>query len=299
MTKLSDPFVDKLTLIYNCNEATSEYIASTLRDMSKDHDFGLHGYYRNYRGLGYQYAFGLPIGDKNQSECIIFVLSNKKWPNLRIEWNPNVAKKYGNEFIWNFIFSFMLEDYEDFLLNALITRLDIAIDIHPIHLDNIWTTAARYRKSNIHYGEGGRIESIYLGSNESDKQIKLYDKHLEQTKKGINIPKNTVRIECRLSPKISIYDLSAVVNPFPDCIVDAIPDGDIRLRDYDKIHFLDSIRLRGLHNALKLITPYSRRKYHAWITEMTNSDWWEPERVWQNWDNAINTLRLPERPSIS
>lgn len=298
MPTLTGIFIDKVVMLLSLSDEDATNLVSVLRDECRDHIDRLHGYYRNYRGLRYQYTFGLPLGNDGISECKIFLIHNSRSiPNVRIEFNPSKFNEEWNEVLWIKLAQWFPFEHYSYLMNAVVSRLDIATDVHPVSLESILVTAPKFRVSTIRNGAGGHLQSITLGSNESDNQIKLYDKYAEQESRGRGgIQRDTVRIEYRNStgiPIASLYDVHNVLTQIR--IINAIDIQDLPLRDSDKFHFLDSVRFRGLHAALNLIhPPRTKRETLQWLQSAFSTDWWEPERIWQGYDGALDRLHIPE-----
>lgn len=295
---ITELFIDKLVLLVNLSKDDAQGLASILLDDSREHVDRLHGYYQNYRGIGYKYAFGLPLNNEGNTECKIFLVSFRSGkPQVRIEYNPSKLSETSHEHLWNKLAEWFPNEHYSYLQDANVSRIDIAIDITPVSLDTIWITAPRFRVSKLYNGSGGKLESITLGSNQSDSQIKLYNKEAEQQSRGIPITQSdTARIEYRVSRGIPInklYELENVLTQIS--LIHAIDPHTLPLHENEYIYFLDSVRYRGLHAALGLINgARSRRNMRLKLEELSSFDWWEPEEMWQRYDSAINNLHIPD-----
>lgn len=101
----------------------------------------------------------------------------------RIDFNPNKISK------------FLADDMKSFIhrlfINPHFSRADIACDIINIKNDFI----REYRifepvKSHYIYGKNGLLETAYWGSRSSERQIRLYNKYIEQHFKKQEIPES-------------------------------------------------------------------------------------------------------------
>lgn len=112
----------------------------------------------------------------------------------RIDFNPNKISKFLSSSMKNFI--------HDLFLNPHFSRADIASDI--IDIPDEFITCYRvvdpisYRP---YFGRSGKLETAYWGSRSSERQIRMYNKKLEQQNKKRIVPKDIEtwwRIELQL-----------------------------------------------------------------------------------------------------
>jgi len=195
------------------------------------------------------------------------------------------------------VLSFVLPwGYGDLVKSGRCTRLDIAIDILGVDIEDllVWNTTAR--RTRIYTTEHGRLETYYLGSTSSPRHYVIYDKRAEMEKKGIDtyLPDGPiVRIEARLRPSVYWCDMSELTNPFAKLNVASY--ASIGASDAETHLFLDSCRLRGPQAALKRVkesdtalwSKYSKR------LEQHVSPWWDPEHIWEQYPHLIRELTYP------
>ena len=99
----------------------------------------------------------------------------------RIDFNPNTIREYLHSSMKNFI--------HDLFVSPHFSRADVACDIFNIDDDFI----GQYRivepiKFMSIFGKSGQLETAYFGSSGSEKQVRMYNKLLERTKKKKIIP---------------------------------------------------------------------------------------------------------------
>lgn len=126
---------------------------------------------------------GTSLAEGNAYENTIYFKYDKFSPystgrNMRIDMNPS---KLSSE---------AYQDYQSTFLNCIsdisVTRLDIAFDIeldlsqHYFYLDGI-------RSQNMYLDGTGCRQTHYLGTRNSDRFIRLYNKKLELEQQGIEI----------------------------------------------------------------------------------------------------------------
>lgn len=130
----------------------------------------------------------------------------------RIDFNPNTIKKFLHDGLKRFIHDLFDEPH--------FSRADIACDIINIDDDFI----SQYRmcepvKFNAIYGKSGKLETAYFGSSGSEKQVRMYNKLLERTKKHKIIPddvKTWWRVEMQLR-RSKASEWQSVVNDSLKC----------------------------------------------------------------------------------
>lgn len=122
-----------------------------------------------------------------------------KSSNIWIEWNPN---KFKDEYLIEIIDALF-----QFTNNAHLTRADLAFDIQEdLSSYQIYNNTAIAER--IYFGRTGAIETRYIGSPNSDRQIRIYNKKLQLlTKEKIKIPQDVLwRLEVVLKSD-KIYDI--------------------------------------------------------------------------------------------
>lgn len=100
----------------------------------------------------------------------------------RIDFNPNK--------IGEFLKGSMKQFIHDLFLDAHFSRADIACDILGVPDDFI----TQYRivdpvSFKPIYGRSGKLETAYWGSRASERQVRMYNKKLEQERKRVIVPK--------------------------------------------------------------------------------------------------------------
>lgn len=100
----------------------------------------------------------------------------------RIDFNPNKISQFLTGSMKNFIHDLFLEPH--------FSRADIACDIIDVPDDFI----TQYRvvdpvSFKPIYGRSGKLETAYWGSRSSERQIRMYNKKLEQERKRKIVPK--------------------------------------------------------------------------------------------------------------
>lgn len=125
---------------------------------------------------------GWQLLDKHGEDIAYIEISKFHENKGRIDFNPNKI----NEFLSSSMKSFI----HDLFLEPHFSRADIACDIIGVPDEFI----TQYRMADPIsfkpiYGRSGKLETAYWGSRSSERQIRMYNKKLEQQSKKKVIPK--------------------------------------------------------------------------------------------------------------
>lgn len=181
----------------------------------------------------------------------------------RIDFNPNKISQFLAGSMKNFIHDLFLEPH--------FSRADIACDIIDVPDDFI----TQYRvvdpvSFKPIYGRSGKLETAYWGSRSSERQIRMYNKKLEQERKRKIVPKEIKtwwRLELQLR-RGKATDWHAMVQESLD--------------SFASPHFLpmdtkatDRIMLAGLltdQNFWSLLSRNSKYKYRELLKQESQND---------------------------
>lgn len=177
----------------------------------------------------------------------------------RIDFNPNKLGSYRDMNLQNFI--------HRLFENPHFSRADVACDIYNLP-DNLLqqyqlADAVSYRPI---YGLSGELETMYWGSRSSERQVRFYNKYIEQGRKNEYIPnevKSWWRFEVQLRrAKANEWDkiLSETLEKF--CALEFMPDN---LKATDKIMLTG---LKANHNHWSILSRNSKYKYRKMLQEI-------------------------------
>ena len=126
--------------------------------------------------------------------------------DYRFEFNPTKIGPDGLSYIRNFIDSVTGIGTNALFANGKVTRIDIALDLPGLSLDEVIVRSKGQRKHGVYTGQTSRLETLYLGSVKSNRTA-VYTK----VKGAIEF----LRIERRMKPTdIRGHELFGLTNPF-------------------------------------------------------------------------------------
>lgn len=163
--------------------------------------------------------------------------------NVRIEFNPNNIDEQEEKLLFNYL---------SCIKYAKLSRLDIAIDLGNIDINDLDIVDPNNRKHHVYYDKKGKIESYYIGTRNSDLFFRIYDKALEQNSKMRKVKKeykNWWRIEAQLSG-------------------DFLAHADYKQMKIPNV--FDTIKLYKKENILKDITDIRERAMLHYLIEHPN-----------------------------
>lgn len=181
----------------------------------------------------------------------------------RIDFNPNTIKPFLHGSLKNFIHDIFDEPH--------FSRADVACDMIDVPNDFI----RQYRivdpvSFKSIYGASGELETAYWGSRASERQVRLYNKKLEQTKKRRVVPKEIEtwwRLEVQLR-RSKASEWNAVVSESLDSFSSPnyLPSN---MKVTDKAMIIALMTEHGLWGELSRNTKY---KYRKILKEVAQND---------------------------
>ena len=177
----------------------------------------------------------------------------------RVEFNP--AKVLAeSEVLRRFVRPFLRRGWG----NAHITRIDAAVDYGVSLQDHVYY--AGNHKGTLHYSPDG-IETVYLGSPQSDSRIRIYDKAKELALRGKPVPPYPLtRIEAqRRSTGLAAAHVDTLPNPFRRLkVARPVPAG---LPFRYLLYFQDAEK-HGIDSVLKRLGRCERKRFKEYLAQM-------------------------------
>ena len=282
---IPSPFIDYITITYTPQTADETY--EMYNAISTHQDYG-------------SVVRDAPSGSKgayNRVKKIVIdsIKEQKKWPlfqwqyvkgsnsiqNVRITFVP---KDLGAEGIIDLKHKLLTlgVDWSSLLKNGNVTRLDVTIDYPNLDINSSLYMPKQAAKTQHWYGQG-ILETITIGKS-TGNQTEIYDrgKKREQNKQS---GFSGVRIERRLKNlHRKLWQIKDLGNPFLSItLVKPLSNtSPVFAAAGDWIMFCDSASIRGLENALSLLTLKNRTIYRAHFKNSQLPEW-QPVEIWNKW----------------
>jgi hypothetical protein len=273
------------------------------------------------RGARYKHNLRLKRGDKVQVAHIAFNPLKTSNAFLRVDLNPARLLPRDMKALHAFLRYLLLERHKEILAKAKVTRIDVALDVDHVRVDDLMV----FTRSGVQSGVWGKlfardgamtrfyIQTKVLGSVNSDQQFKVYDRAAKMADTGGDaIEHDRTRIEVQLTPRVRIdgkrsadkterpgppvrvgaylNELRSLPNPFASltvAVAPSNPEGDTLFR-----LFLDSCRQRGEEAALKLITDSRLQREYRLRLSRRSPDWWDPVACWKPLERLVRETDL-------
>lgn len=305
MTDVSSLFIDKITLVYRCAEQIGDGIAATISSHQHDGELTIQYLGAFYKGRGYRKNWQLHIpGHGNHARVLL--MTNPRYPEVgqfSMEWNPRHLQRDGHEQLWEIMRQLLLDEFDDFMRSAVVTRIDFAVDVTPMTPDAIWVDASGLVKCDIRTGRSGSIvdatyapvETINLGSRSGSTFFRVYSLNAARPENAPLLPEQT-RIEVQLRPGAGLNELNQdpVPNPFRRLLLVRSVDPLVLHDAPDRYRiFLDCVQRRGLQGALRMLhNGDTRRTYRKWVEDHLLTDWFDADHIWEGYNTAWAILGL-------
>jgi hypothetical protein len=163
------------------------------------------------------YMIRIKPGNRHYLQAVIFIegstsplffqagARSPKIADYRIEFNPAKMGPDGLEQIRLILDDITDIGFERFVSGGKVTRLDVALDLPKVSLEDVIIRSRGQRKHGVFCGQKG-LESAYQGSQKSNSTCYYSKKH------G---PKDyRLRLERRLKPNCLGRDMARMPNPF-------------------------------------------------------------------------------------
>jgi hypothetical protein len=199
--------------------------------------------------------------------------------SYRWEGNPDKISTVGWDDLHTLLSSCIDVDPIAFFRSGKITRLDVALDLPGLNLDQVIVRSSRLQKHGVYSNRHGGPEMTYLGTPRS-RRIASYDKPIEGTMK------TALRVETRLKPGCLGHEVAGLNNPFAN--VELIPSNFSELvgLSIPSQCIADSVRIGGLKRALLPLSPVQRKALkNAYVKAASVLP--STDVLWANWSQTL------------
>lgn len=216
---------------------------------------------------------------------------------LRLEFVPVDLGPDGIEELKIAVNTFLPDGWAFVLDHGVVSRLDVTVDIPHLSM-NAFYFLPQQATATMQYKQKGDLQSVYFGSNQGNQTV-VYDRKAKrlQQNSSWNGPQ-TVRVERRLkNTQKKLSQLQDLQNPFAGMkLIENVqlpPASMPPSKHYMWTLFLDSVKVRGLTDALALLPQEQRALYRKHLIANPKSVW-DPETIWGGWKSMLDELKITE-----
>lgn len=247
------------------------------------------------------YAMSVKLVEPNTKQPFLIQAQpkSKKIKNfMRFEWNPSKLGPDGMAFFRKRLTQIFQGSftYADLLQDGKVTRVDAAIDLVNVSIDDVLIVTKTPEKSIVYHGTDGGTETIYLGASKHLKRghTAIYNKQQQlddvgRTEKFGGVP--LTRIEARPKTSTPIVNLPLLPNPLKEIILMIPGEVEPPEENHHWMFFLDSCRYLGIKGALAKLPDAIVPKYTEALELATHVSW-DTDKVWSYWGEALEKTGL-------
>lgn len=288
---VSQPFIDKITIVVKpATEQDAAEMHSGQFVAFKDTSMFLKT--DPITASGYQGARFVHIESSKARPLIQFKSYSKKLQSIRIEFNPRKLGTDGLMELAACMTSIMDQGWEYVVMNGHVTRIDVAVDIVGVRVEDFLCLTKQGITSTI-WAVDGHAQSLSLGKKGNKTLVySVKAKRLAKDQGWTGLSK--IRVERRLiSPAFhDLAKLEQLPNPFTSLtLTKPLPPLPPGVKKQDWQIFGDSVQVRGLTAALALLPKARKSKYRAYLKSHAQP-WWVPATFWENWAEIVEASRL-------
>lgn len=297
------PMLDKITLTYPVPSEQHQAIIDKLKSLAE-----VKGPYSKLIlgsghkfGRGYKLSVALSVPPASKRVVIQVAPKNPAHRFMRLEFNPHKLGAEGMVFLKEQLGIILLNQHSwaDIAASGRVTRMDVAVDIVNLPIDQMVIASDKQGKSHCYYSATGMLETAYLEitkDNESAK-TKLYNKgeHLEAQKREQKYgDKPHTRIEVRIDgTKFPVAKLWKLKNPLAHLFV-TYPAPSVLPPEapHHWRFFLDGLRVRGREAALSLLPTDTLKGEYEVALDACAKIIWRPDTLWTYWPTVLQGYGL-------
>lgn len=236
------------------------------------------------------------IAVKTKWPVILFKVVDDAVHKVRIEFSPVDISGSEMKHLDSVLRSFLPNGWGFFAALGKVTMIEVSVDLPLVETDFVHPLPQQTTTVKT-WGTGGTLETIYLGKGKGNF-TRIYDRGVKRKAKGQHSPEyHGTRVERVLRPngKLAVKDLAGLPNPFSGLAFIKLPSArpPDEKKDYLWQMFRDTVRVRGLPSALKLLPVEKRTAYRKWLAAHPE-DWWSPDEIWKHWVNTVTVDGLDD-----
>jgi hypothetical protein len=268
--------IDKISL--TCSDTHPDLVERSCNQLLQTGTSGFSGL-QIRSGRRHHLQCTLPINGSSSSLLIQAGPRHSGISDYRFEFNPSVIGRDGLDQLRSFIDSQFETGTRHLFSNGKITRIDLALDLDGLALEQVIVRGLGSRKHSVHTGQNGEIETCYLGSGTKNRVV-AYTKESEDATKFL-------RLERRMKPYFNGCELRTMPNPFTKVQMVSTNSLLPHLDGMIPRQFFDSVRMRGIGRAIAELPPKQRKSIKNVMADPSNSLMPSIEQVWDSWPDLL------------
>ncbi|MEY9221629.1 hypothetical protein [Bradyrhizobium ottawaense] len=224
----------------------------------------------------------VPVADRYSSDRVRFEVGARHGyhPDYRLEFNPSKIAPNGIIELCGFIATVTGVDLKGLLFNGIVTRIDIALDLYGLSLNEVIVRSRGAQKIGLYTDRHGNPQSVILGTPRSNRTVAYSKLHDDG--------RSSLRLERRLKPRFRLHDLDALTAPFANVHMIPTEAFSPHLNGIEPEHFFDSIRVRGLSRVINKLPTAQRRAIKTMLQDKGNSVIPSAESIWRHWPELLH-----------
>jgi hypothetical protein len=287
------PFIDKIAVVLTITSTKlAQQIHSALyQAMTNDTEY-FQSVAKHVKGFQLGKLITMPGCEERVR--IDYNFQNSLANRIRLEFNPAKLGFWGMKELHGVLTSVMPEGWDHFVTDGRISRLDVAVDLIGVRMTKLKMQPKIGQSAQAWWSSDGKLKTYQWGK-PTGTHTQIYNKTAEQLARGIAVTGPQVtRIERRLkNPKYKkLTDLAGMNNPFAGIVLTtSIPEAPPGGPSYVWPMFCDSVQVRTLDLALKLLPKHKRTVYRNQFTKAAPL-WWNPEAIWKMWPAMLDEIKI-------
>jgi hypothetical protein len=219
--------------------------------------------------------------------------------NFRLEFNPHKLSGPGIAVLKDELESLIGEGltYTDIITKGQVTRLDIAVDLVGVRIDDLDIRISDKGKSHWYHSPRGEAETGYFGLKKANAPWKAYNKRRQFKETGSGQEAQLygglshTRLEFHAIPKKAVPALVGIKNPFANISI-AVATAPKGVEPHEWQFFLDSCQRRGHDAAIAKLLNDKTKKSYVGALNAAHEAFWKPNLIWNSWGETLATLMV-------
>jgi hypothetical protein len=173
-----------------------------------------------------------------------------------------------------------------------ISRIDVTVDLPGVRMDG-FQFLPKYSSTTTRWTLNGVLQNVSFGKPKGNQTL-IYSRKTKRLAKGQAWSgQSVVRVERRLvNVGIQMHELPALPNPFAAMqLTENMPVAPSGVDEGFWTMFCDSVKVRGLKDALLLLKKERRTKFRKHLAAHP-VPWWQPDEIWTGWEPMLSSLKI-------